>query len=151
LREQRYPTRDELDRVAPQNPVVFSTGPDASLNSLALKLSKIDKDFKVTDGGPGFVEKDPKTGEPTGILRSCTRYVRSQPSGRQATELDRVERLLQLFKDYNANGITSIIDRDASPGAVDRYRQLRDKDRLTLRIGVSHHIDTLGAIEQIQK
>src|SRR5215471_17030226 len=61
LREQRYPTRQELDEAAPKNPVVFSTGPDASLNSLALKLSKIDKDFKVTDGGPGFVEKDPKT------------------------------------------------------------------------------------------
>jgi predicted amidohydrolase YtcJ len=151
LREQRYPTREELDRVAPKNPIVFSTGPDASLNSLALKLSKIDKDFKVTDGGPGFVEKDPKTGEPTGLLRSCTRYVHSQPSGRQPTDLDRVERLLQLFKDYNANGITSIIDRDASPGAIERYRQLRDKDRLTVRIGVSHHIDTLGAVEQIQK
>jgi predicted amidohydrolase YtcJ len=151
LREQRYPTREELDRVAPKNPVLFSTGPDASLNSLALKRSKIDKDFKVTDGGPGFVEKDPKTGEPTGILRSCTRYVHPQPSGRQPTELDRVERLLQLFKDYNANGITSIIDRDASLSAINRYRQLRDKDRLTVRLGVSQHIDTLGAVEQIQK
>ncbi len=81
LREQRYPTRQELDETAPDNPVVFSTGPDASLNTLALKLSGIDKDFKVTDGGPGYAEKDAKTGEPTGILRSCTRYVKSQPSG----------------------------------------------------------------------
>ena len=46
-KEQRYPTRDELDRAAPENPVLFSTGPDASLNSLALKLSGIDKDFKA--------------------------------------------------------------------------------------------------------
>ena len=75
LREQRYPTRDELDRVAPNNPVMFSTGPDASCNSLALKLSGIDKNFKVTDGGPGFVEKD-ANGELTGILRSMTRYVK---------------------------------------------------------------------------
>ena len=50
-KEQRYPTREELDEAAPKNPVLFSTGPDASLNSLALKLSGIDKDFKVTDGG----------------------------------------------------------------------------------------------------
>ena len=87
-------TREELDRVASKNPVVFSTGPDASLNSLALKLSKIDKDFKVTDGGPGFVEKDPKTGEPTGILRSCTRYVRSQPSGRHRSPQRKLRFLL---------------------------------------------------------
>src|ERR1041384_4243523 len=38
LKEQRYPTRDELDRAAPQNPVLFATGPDASVNTLALKL-----------------------------------------------------------------------------------------------------------------
>src|SRR5438045_234861 len=121
LREQRYPTREELDRAAPKNPVVFATGPDASLNTLALKLSKIDKDFKVTDGGAGYAEKDPKTGEPTGILRSCTRYVKVQPSGRRPEESDRVARLLALFKDYNAVGLTGIIDRDASAAAIARY------------------------------
>ena len=83
LREQRYPTRAELDQVAPKNPVVFRTGPDASVNTLALKLSGIDKDFRVTDGGPGYVEKDPKTGEPTGILRSCTRYLKIRETGRK--------------------------------------------------------------------
>ena len=35
---------------APKNPVLFATGPDASLNSLALKLSGIDKDFKARRG-----------------------------------------------------------------------------------------------------
>src|SRR5262249_16908723 len=99
LKEQRYPTRQELDAIAPKHPVLYSTGPDASLNTLAMKLSKIDKDFQVTDGGPGFAEKDPKTGEATGILRSCTRYVKSQPSGRQPTDADRAERLLMLLKD----------------------------------------------------
>lgn len=150
LREQRYPTKDELDRAAPKNPVVFRTGPDAALNSLALKLSKIDKDFRVSDLGTGYAEKDPKTGEPTGILRNCTRYIRSQETGRQPTELDRLERLLALFKDYNSVGLTSIVDRDASVSAINQYRQLHDKDRLPLRIGVSQHVDTAGDIEQVR-
>ena len=85
LREQRYPTRDELDRVAPKHPVMFATGPDASLNSLALKLSGMDRNFQVTDGGPGHIEKDPNSGEPTGIIRSCTRLVKIQQNGRQPT------------------------------------------------------------------
>jgi predicted amidohydrolase YtcJ len=151
LREQRYPTRKELDEAAPKHPVVFSTGPDASLNSLALKLSGIDKDFKVGDGGPGHAEKDPKTGEPTGILRSCTRYIKARSSDREATELDHTERLLRLFKDYNSVGITAIADRDASPGAVERYRRLHAKERLTVRVAVSHHIDTLGPVGKIQE
>lgn len=151
LEERRYPTKEELDRAAPKNPVIFSTGPDASLNSLALKLSGIDKDFKVTDGGAGYAEKDEKTGEPTGILRNCTRYVKSRSSGRQASETDRVGRLLELFRDYNAVGLTGVIDRNASADAIERYRKLLDNDKLTLRVAASQSLATGGAVEEVQK
>ena len=40
LREQRYPTRLELDQAAPRHPVAFRTGPDASLNSAALEVQR---------------------------------------------------------------------------------------------------------------
>jgi predicted amidohydrolase YtcJ len=149
LKEQRYPTKDELDRAAPKHPVVFSTGPDASVNSLALKLSRIDKDFKVDDGGPGHAEKDPQTGEPTGIIRSCTRYIKSQSSGREPTDADQTERLLALFKDYNSVGLTGVIDRSASGGALNRYRGLLDQNALTVRMAASHNVGTNGAIEKI--
>ena len=62
LRERRFPTRQELDEAAPHNPVFFCTGPDAALNSLALKLCGIDKDFQITDGLAGRVERDPQDG-----------------------------------------------------------------------------------------
>jgi predicted amidohydrolase YtcJ len=149
LPEQRYPTREELDRAAPHNPVLFATGPDASLSSLALKASGIGRDFQVTDGGAGYAEKDAATGEPTGILRSCTRYVKVQPSGRQPSELDHLERLVQLFHDYNANGLTTICDRDADPAHIARYRTLREAGRLSVRLAVSHHIDTRGSVDAI--
>jgi predicted amidohydrolase YtcJ len=147
LEEQRYPTRDELDRAAPQNPVLFATGPDASLNSLALKLSGIDKDFRPE--GPGKVEKDPKTGEPTGILRNLTRYVKVSPSEGRPTEQDQDRRLIELFKDYNSVGITAVIDRSASDGAINRYRWLHEAGLLTVRLGISRHVDNLGPLEQI--
>ncbi|MEW5974164.1 MAG: amidohydrolase [Acidobacteriota bacterium] len=150
LKEQRYPTRQELDRAAPRNPVVFSTGPDASINSLALKLSGIDKDFKISDSGPGYIEKDAQTGEPTGILRSCTRFIKSEDSVRQPSEEDRCRRLKELFKDYNSVGITSIGDKDASPAEVDRYRHLRSKGDLSVRVSLSQHVDTIGPLEEIQ-
>jgi predicted amidohydrolase YtcJ len=151
LKEQRYPTRAELDQAAPNNPVLFATGPDASLNSLALKLSNIDKDFKVTDGGAGYIEKDPKTGEPTGILRNCTRYVKAQASGRQASAEDRLERLLTLLKDYNSVGLTGICDRDAGEGVIRRYQQLLDKGALPVRVAISQSLGTSGSVEAIQK
>ena len=151
LREQRYPTRAELDAVAPKNPVVFRTGPDASVNTLALQFSGIDKDFRVTDGGPGYIEKDPKTGEPTGILRSCTRYLKSRETGRKATDRDHYERVLSLFKDYSSVGITGICDGDVSQGDLDLYRQMLEKGELPVRISSQYHVDTIGPIEQIEE
>jgi predicted amidohydrolase YtcJ len=150
LKEQRYPTRAELDEAAPRNPVLFSTGPDASLNTLALQRSGIDRNFKVTDGGPGRVETD-ASGEPTGILRSLTRYVKVVPSTRQPSEEDAVRRLTELFRDYNASGITSIQDRDAQPEHIARYRKLREGAGLSVRISVSQHVDTIGPLEEIQE
>jgi predicted amidohydrolase YtcJ len=150
LREQRYPTRAELDQIAPKHPMMFATGPDASLNTLALQRSGIDQDFKISDGGPGYIEKDPQTGEPTGILRSCTRYVKTQPSGRQPTEADYCQRTLELFHDYNSVGLTSIGDRDAFPEAIERYQKLLRQGDLPVRIAISQHIDTLGPIADIQ-
>ena len=149
LKEQRYPTRAELDQAAPRHPVMFATGPDASVNTLALRESGIDRDFKVTDGGPGHFEKD-AGGEPTGILRSMTRYVKVGDEARQPTEADHVRRIRELFRDYNRTGITTIADRDAKPEQIERFRRIRDAGQLTVRISVSHHIETIGPLEEIQ-
>jgi len=150
LKEHRYPTRQELDEAAPRNPVVFSTGPDASLNTLALRRSGIDEDFRVTDGGPGFAEKDAGTGEPTGILRGCTRYVKVEASERQPTEEDRYKRTVELFHAYNAAGLTCIGDRAAEPDAIERYRAMRDRGELTVRVAVSEHVATIGSLDSIR-
>ncbi len=147
LKEQRYPTRSELDQAAPNNPVLFATGPDASLNSLALKISGIDSDFRVE--GAGKVEKDPLTGEPTGILRNCSRYIKDEPSDKKPTEQDVERRLIALLSDYNSVGITSIIDRDASIPAIERYQRLHKAGALTVRLGISHHVETMGPLDKV--
>jgi predicted amidohydrolase YtcJ len=147
LREQRYPTRAELDRAAPDNPVLFATGPDASLSTRAMKLSGIDKNFRVE--GAGKVEKDPATGEPTGILRNLTRYVKVEPSERKPSEADQRRLLLELFRDYNSVGLTAIIDRDAAPAEVERYVSLHGSGALTLRVGISRHVETTGSLDAV--
>jgi predicted amidohydrolase YtcJ len=146
LREQRYPTRVELDRAAPKHPVIFATGPDASLNTLALRLSGIDREFKVADGGTGFAEKDPATGEPTGILRNCSRYVKLESARRPISRTDKVRRLKELFSDYNSVGITSVCDRDASLDEIETYKELQRSSGLTVRANLSQHIESIGPL-----
>ncbi len=151
LREQRYPTRAELDAAAPGHPVIFATGPDASLNSLALKLSGIDKDFQVTDGGSGFAEKDPVTGEPTGILRNCTRYVKATSTDKKPSDEDCYRRTRELFNDYNSVGLTTVCDRDANGPAILQYKEMLDHGDLTVRLAISHHVDTIGSLDEVQR
>ena len=154
LREQRYPTKAELDEAAPMHPVIFSTGPDGMLNSLALQISGIDKDFKVT--GNGLIEKDPATGEPTGMLRSCTRYAKtdvnkSANTGKRATSAEKLARLAELFHDYNSVGLTSVCDRDSSSGAITDYQALHEKGNLSVRMMISHGVDAQSKLEAVQE
>jgi predicted amidohydrolase YtcJ len=150
LREQRFPTRAELDAAAPHNPVYFGTSPDASVNSLALKLSGIDKSFRITDGKPGRIERT-ADGEPTGILRSCSRLVKVRSGDKTPGDEDKLRRLKMLLDDYNSVGITSISERDLDDVGIDLYRRLREKAELNCRVYVMHSIDAQLPLDQVEQ
>jgi predicted amidohydrolase YtcJ len=150
LRDQRFPTRAELDAAAPEHPVLFRTGPDAALNSLALKRSDIDKDFKVTDGQAGYIERDPATGEPTGVLRNCSRFVKYKSNGKTPAAQDRYDRLKALLAAYNEVGLTGVTDRGAGDDTIALYKQLKDKGELTCRIYLTYYVDAQSPLEKIE-
>lgn len=149
LKEQRYPTRAELDEAAPRHPVLFSTGPDASVNSLALKLSGIDRDFVPTGGA--IVERDPATGEPTGVLRKAGSLVKASSESRSPSTEEHDELLRKLFTDYNSLGITGVVDRSVSGGALGQYRRLAERDELTVRVAMSRGLSNSAPIEKIRQ
>jgi predicted amidohydrolase YtcJ len=150
LAEPRFPTRYELDQVAPKHPVFFRTGPDGALNSLALEKCGIDKDYKITDGQPGYLERDPETNEPNGILRSCTRIVKVEDPQAKPSPAQRAERLEKLLRDYNSVGITSICDRAATDEGIDLYESLLKRDALTCRVFLSYAINAQSSMEEIE-
>lgn len=149
LREQRYPTRAELDEVAPNHAIYFRTGPDASLNSLALQLSGIDRDYRVPQGMLGRIERD-ESGEPTGIVRSGAHLIKFRESQRTPTRADELRRLKELLAGYNEVGLTSIADRNASPKALQLYQELLERGELTARVFVSHAINAQDSLEDIE-
>ena len=151
LKDQRFPTRYELDKVAPEHPVFFRTGPDGALNSLALELSGIGKDFAITDGEPGYIERDPQTNEPNGILRSCTRLVKWTDPKTKPSDQERSARLELLLRDYNSVGLTSICDRLATDDAIRLYESLLERDALTCRVFLSYSVNAQASMEEIEK
>ncbi len=150
LKEQRYPTRGELDEAAPNNPVIFRTGPDAALNSKALQLSGIGRNPRPDEEKLGKVERDPATGEPTGVIRSAGRFVSIRTGARTPTPADRRNRIKLLMADYNSAGITSIVERTAGADTVELFRGLRDSGELTCRVFITYSIDPQLPIEKLE-
>ncbi len=137
LREQRYPTREELDRAAPKHPVQFSTGPDSMLNSMALRLAGIGRDFTVPATSTGVVVFD-KDGEPTGLMHAFSPKIDAKVIKRQPDAGETAELVKKLFADYNSVGFTTIADRGASGSGIEIYKKIKDAGELSVRLRLSH-------------
>jgi predicted amidohydrolase YtcJ len=150
LDEARFPTRAELDEAAPKHPVLYHAGPAGIVNTMGLKVCGITKDTKNPSNG--VVVRDPKTGEPTGMLRNAYGVLKGVPgeSARFSAEERRnaVKKLLRL---YNEQGLTSIADRNASRGDLDLYLDLKKKGELTIRVNVARGFNPYGSREEVVK
>ncbi len=136
LEESRFPTKDELDAIAPNHPVLHQGGPAGMVNSKALEMSGVTKD--TPDPPAGRIVKDPKTGEPTGMLRNAYSVLKGLPKNAYGDRVSDDEgRLKLLFRRYNERGLTSVADRAASETSLAAYRHLRDEGELTVRVNAT--------------
>ena len=103
LTESRFPTRAELDAIAPDHPVLHQGGPAGVVNSKALEVSGITRD--TPDPPAGRIVKDPKTGEPTGMMRNAYSGAQGPPEGCLLGDGAEESALVkELFRRYNARG-----------------------------------------------
>jgi predicted amidohydrolase YtcJ len=130
---QAFPARQDLDRIAPDNPLylVRADGHGAVANSAALKLAGITRDTPNPFGGE--ILKDKSTGEPTGMLLDAAKELvtrnipgPTESDNEQATVLG-VERSIRL-------GWTQIQDAGGSYQDVARLKKLYTEGRIKLRI-----------------
>ncbi|EKU56569.1 amidohydrolase family protein [Acinetobacter sp. WC-323] len=147
LKDNRMPTRQELDAIVPDRPVVLQDIDYHTVwvNTKAMQLLGIDKHSKSPEGGE--IVKDPKTGEPTGIFKETagTQLILGSPqysgallSGKAA--LPTVERIIAHF---NSLGITSVHDMwtelaTVYPALLDSKQQLPMRIRFGLMTGEDH-------------
>ena len=136
LEEHRYPTRAELDRAAPDHPVVFRTGPDSCVNSAALRAAAVGADFSPPAGARA--ERDPATGELTGVFRNMNGTFTSHIPSPPVTPEARREALARMLGAYNRAGITGACDRDAGDDDIQAYQDLERSGALTVRVSISH-------------
>jgi predicted amidohydrolase YtcJ len=146
LAEQRLPTRQELDRSAPQHPVCILAASGywakpsyTALNSLALQLNGIDRN--TVPSVPGVEIIKDLAGEPTGTIVDHNYREIAQmallPAVPRFSAQDRLDGIRRALEIYHASGTTSIYEgHGCSPEVVAIYRKLRENNDLTMRTGL---------------
>src|SRR6266849_2619051 len=128
-----FPTRWDLDKISPNNPVFLTRadGHGAVANSAALKIGGVTKESKDPFGGQ--ILRDKQTGEPVGMLLDNAQAFVS-PHIPQATPDELEQAMILANKRSIELGLTQVQDPGGSYRDVDLYKKLYGEGKLKLRI-----------------
>jgi predicted amidohydrolase YtcJ len=143
--DKKWPTKELIDAVSPDNPVVLSRadGHSVLVNSFVLRESGITKDTPDPPGGE--IQKDGETGEPTGIIKELARRLLKYGDVRvqrtpEEEEAERIREWQAAFDMAARLGVTTV---QLPPGNFEMYQKFRDMGKLTLRAYVGQRLDGL--------
>jgi predicted amidohydrolase YtcJ len=142
----QWPAKQDLDEVAPSNPVFVQRvdGHTSWANSLALSKAGVTRETRDPVGGE--IVRDAQ-GEPTGILKETAGGLvgRVVPLASRDERLRGLERALAEARRY---GITSVSDSISGYETLALYRELLDAGKLTVR--VAEWLDFNEPVEVLQ-
>jgi len=148
LAEGRHPTRWDLDAAVPRHPVrlVHRTGRACVLNSRAMTLVGLDAGSEEPPGG--YLERDPSTGEPTGLLVEMNDVVDAFVPALPYEELSAGVR--QAAQTFLSLGVTAIQDATAtnSPQEWALFRRLMAEGYLPLSVTLMEGYRHLGGLPE---
>lgn len=130
---QAFPTRWDLDKVAPNNPVYLTRadGHGAVANSAALKIANIDKNTESPFGGEIMMDK--QRGEPNGMLldRAQGLVGRHIPA---STKADLEQALMLADKRSISLGWTQVQDAGVGWDQIELVKKLYGEQKLKIRL-----------------
>ncbi len=133
LAEKRYLTRQEIDSVAPNNPVYLRTvGHFSMANSLGLQKAGIDKSTPNPSGGS--FEKD-ASGELTGVLVE-TAIDLVEKAVPPWSEDDEIRQFKIAEEVLNSFGITSVVEGATEARDIRTLQKIAASGEATLRAGL---------------
>jgi len=147
LTEKRHPTRWDIDEVAPHHPVVLAHRSlhACVLNSQALSLAGITRE--TTDPPGGLIDRDPGTGEPSGLLFNMLSYIRKRVLP-PLSEEELTRGMTLANQHYLSYGITSLQEATAS-NSLERWQiYQRFKGKLKSRLYMMFDIEALNQFQE---
>ena len=132
--EERMPTRDDLDAVAPANPVILirADGHALAANSMALEQAGVDVDETTPDPDGGRIARDTE-GRPTGILIDRAMDFAAALLAAPTDERKR-EAYQRASEVYAAYGWTGMHNMSVDPNNVDLIERAAEDETIRIRI-----------------
>jgi predicted amidohydrolase YtcJ len=135
LAEGRHPTRQDLDRVSTEHPILIGhiSGHLSVANTLALKLAGISR--QTSDPAGGRFRRD-AAGEPNGVMEegaAMSQVSRLVPAFSEADMVDAIE---TAGRRYAAVGVTTAQTGAAGPQAVTQTLAAFKAGRLPIRVQI---------------
>jgi hypothetical protein len=126
------PTKEQLNEVVPDRPAVMVAydGHTTWANSKALQAAGITG--ATPDPVNGIIMKDPKTGEPTGVLKEAAQSLMTRVVPRPTDE-DRRSALRAAVAEASRLGVTSIQNASGSPDELKLYADAKAAGDLKVR------------------
>jgi predicted amidohydrolase YtcJ len=144
------PHKSLLDQIVPDRPVYLSAadGHSVWVNSKALQIAGITKN--TPDTPSGRIERDPKTGEPTGTLRedAAGLVAKYLPEYTKEDHLNGLRRGLEMA---NRFGIISLQEASADSNDLQAYLELDRRGELTARVVAAIDINLAQGVAQIPR
>jgi len=147
---QANPRKEDLDALVPDRPAVLDSadGHSCWVNSRALALAGVTRD--TPDPAGGRIERDPRTGEPTGTLReSAAGLVESHVPALGPVEY--INGLKAGLAMANRFGIASIIEARADGDILEAYAALDRAGELSVRVLASLQVDTGRGVSEARR
>lgn len=144
------PKKETLDEVVKDRPVflISNDGHSAWANSKAIELSGVTA--KTADPPLGRIERDEKTGEPSGAFREAAMDLIRRKSPR-VTDAQMLEGTKNAVKYANSFGITHVTEANAGEDILKTYRKLDDDKSLNLNVRASLETDPQGTEKQVNR
>ncbi len=145
-KSKSFPTRQGLDRVAPDNPVylVRVDGHAIWVNSTVLRLAKITQ--ATSDPPGGKILRDDR-GQPTGVfVDNAIELLAGLLPGPSREERTRAVQM--AIQECIGDGITEVHDMGADLGRIDIYKSLASKNELPIRVYVALDGSDREAVER---
>ena len=142
------PHKELLDKIVADRPVILDAfdGHSSWVNSRALEIAGVTRE--TPDPPRGRIERDPKTGEPTGTLReSAARLVIVKTPPYSHEEF--VRGLRRGLEMANRFGITSVQEAQVSDQHLNAFTELDRAGELTVRTVAAMRIDPAKGMSQI--